>query len=266
MTRPPRATRPSRRGRVIAEPLLGDAVVRIAFDAPPGNILDIPMMDDLTRALRRAARAPALKVILFEGEGPNFSYGASIEDHRPARVGRMLRSFHALFRALARIDRVLVAVVRGRCLGGGMELACFCHRVFADPGARLAQPEIDLGVFPPVASLILARRAGQPVADEVCLTGRSFTAAEALEAGLVDEVAADPRRAAEEWLRASIIPKSAAAIRLAVRAARLRWNDDFLKNLARVERLYLRDLMRTADAREGIEAFLAKRPPVWKDR
>jgi len=284
--------RPPRRPRVIAEPLLGGAVVRLAFNAPPGNILDIPMMDDLTRALRRAAggegvaagraagtsgrrkaragggegRAPALKAILFEGEGPNFSYGASIEDHRPARVGRMLKSFHAVFRALARMDLVLVAVVRGRCLGGGMELACFCHRVFADPGARLAQPEIDLGVFAPVASLILARRAGQPVADEACLTGRSFTAAEALEAGLVDEVAADPRHAAEEWLRAGIIPKSAAAIGLAVRAARLRWLGGFLKDLAQVERLYLRDLMRTADAREGIEAFLAKRPPVWKDR
>jgi cyclohexa-1,5-dienecarbonyl-CoA hydratase len=264
-------TRRARLRRVIAEPLLGGAVVRLALDAPLGNILDIAMMDELLRALRRAAgarrtRAPALKAILFEGEGPNFSFGASVEDHRPARVGRMLRSFHALFRALARIDRVLVAVVRGQCLGGGMELACFCHRVFADPGARLAQPEIDLGVFPPVASLILSRRAGQAVADEACLTGRRFTAAEALEAGLVDEVAADPRGAAEAWLRAGILPKSAAAIGMAVRAARLGWNAAFLRDLARAERLYLRDLMRTSDAREGIEAFLARRPPVWKDR
>lgn len=252
--------------RIRVERPHGGAVLRVTLDAPPGNILDIPMIDALARALRREGRSASLRAILFEGSGDHFSYGVSVQDHRPDRARKMLRSFHGLFRLLLRLDRVLVAAVRGRCLGGGMELACFCHRVFAHPEASLAQPEIDLGVFAPVASLILARRAGQAVADEACLTGRQFGSGEALAAGLVDEVSADPRRAAEDWLARAILPKSAAALRRAVRAARASWSAAFLRDLAAVERLYLDDLMKTWDAREGIEAFLAKRKPVWRDR
>ncbi len=252
--------------RIIAERLHGGALLRVTLAAPPGNVLDIAMLRSLTRLLEREGRATRLKAILFDGAGGHFSYGVSVEEHRPERARAMLRSFHGLVRRLARLHRVLVVAVRGQCLGGGMELACFCHRVVAHPEARFAQPEIGLGLFPPVASLILARRAGQAVADEACLTGRSFTAREAQSLGLVDEVADDPPRAAEDWIAHQILPKSAAALSRAVRAARLRWNAEFLKDLAAVERIYLYDLMKTADAREGIEAFLAKRKPVWKDR
>jgi cyclohexa-1,5-dienecarbonyl-CoA hydratase len=256
----------TRSRRILAERSHGGALLRVTLDAPPGNIIDIPMMEDLSRILRREGRAPSLKAILFEGAGDHFSYGVSIEDHRPERVKRMLAAFHGIFRLLARLDRVLVAAVRGQCLGGGMEIACFCHRVVAHPEARLAQPEIDLGLFAPVASLILAGRASRGVAEELCLTGRPLNGREAAEAGLVDEVADDPRRAAEEWIARSILPKSAAALGRAVSAVRLRTHRDLLEGLARVERIYLRDLMKTADAREGIEAFLARRRPVWKDR
>jgi cyclohexa-1,5-dienecarbonyl-CoA hydratase len=251
---------------ILHERLHGGAIARLVLSAPPGNILDIPMIDALAREVETLRSAAGLKAILLEGSGSTFSYGASVEDHRPAKVRTMLASFHGLFRALAGVDRTLVAAVRGRCLGGGMELACFCHRVFASPEAIFAQPEINLGVFAPVASIILARRAGQPVADEVCLTGRAFTANEALAARLVDEVAIDPRQAAEEWIVRQILPKSAAALQRAVRAVRLQWNAAFLRDLAETERIYLDDLMRTEDAVEGIEAFLGKRPAAWKDR
>jgi cyclohexa-1,5-dienecarbonyl-CoA hydratase len=251
---------------ILYERLHGGAVVRLVLNAPPGNILDIAMVDALAREVEPLRSSAALKAVVFEGAGVHFSYGASVEEHRPAKVRTMLASFHGLFRALAGLDRILVAVVRGRCLGGGMELACFCHRVFASPEATLAQPEINLGVFAPVASIILARRAGQPVADEVCLSGRSFAASEALAARLVDEVAIDPRQAAEDWIARHLLPKSAAALQRAVRAARLQWNAAFLGNLAEAERIYLDDLMKTEDAVEGIEAFLQKRPAAWKDR
>jgi cyclohexa-1,5-dienecarbonyl-CoA hydratase len=252
--------------RVVSETLRDGAVLRLALHAPPGNILDSGLIEDLSRALETAGRSPALKAILFEGSGRHFSYGASIEEHRPERVAALLGSFHGLFRRLAGIDRVLVAAVRGQCLGGGMELACFCHRVFAQPRARFAQPEISLGVFAPVASIILARRAGQAVADDICLTGRSLSASEALASGLVDQIAANPRKAAEDWIARRLLSKSAASLSIAVRAVRLQWNAGFLRDLEQVERLYLDDLMRTEDAREGVEAFLAKRRPVWKDR
>jgi cyclohexa-1,5-dienecarbonyl-CoA hydratase len=253
-------------GRVVLEPSHGGAVLRAVFKAPPGNILDIATLADLRRRIAASAASPGVKAIVFEGAGPDFSYGVSIEEHRPRTAARMLRSFHDLFRSLLRLDRVLIAVVRGRCLGGGMELACFCHRVFAHPNARLAQPEIGLGVFPPLASVILPLRCGQAVADEACLTGRTFSAREALTLRLVDEVAADPRRAADRWIAKYLLPRSAASLRRAVRAARLHYRRTLLHELAGTERIYLRDLMRTHDAREGIEAFLEKRPPRWRDR
>jgi cyclohexa-1,5-dienecarbonyl-CoA hydratase len=252
--------------RFVTQRSLGGAVLRVVLDAPPGNILDIALLARLNRRLALEGSLPSLKGIVFEGAGSHFSYGISIEEHRPGRVGEMLRTFHALFRTLHRLDRVLIAVVRGRCLGGGLELASFCHRVFAHPAARLGQPEIDLGVFPPVASVILPLRCGQAAAEEICLTGRIYSAREALRLRLVDEIAADPRRAADRWITKHLLPKSAAALARAVRAVRLRINGTVLKDLAVTERLYLDDLMRTHDAREGIEAFLAKRSPKWKDR
>ena len=252
--------------RVASERLHGGAALRLVLDAPEGNILDIAMMEELSAAVEAAHGDPHLKAVIFEGAGRHFSYGASIQEHRPERVGAMLAAFHGLFRRLAGLDRTLIAVVRGQCLGGGMELACFCHRVFAHPRARFAQPEIELGVFAPVASLILARRAGQGVADDVCITGRTLTAREALENGLVDALAQDPRRAVERFIARHLLPRSAASLLRAVRAVRLQWNRAFLRDLAEVERLYLDDLMKTEDARAGIEAFLSKRRPDWKDR
>jgi cyclohexa-1,5-dienecarbonyl-CoA hydratase len=251
---------------VIAERLHDGAVLRLLLNAPPGNVIDLRMMSEIARLLAAEGRSARLKAILLEGAGRHFSYGVSIPEHRPATAAEMLSSFHALFRLLAGLDRFLIAVVRGRCLGGGMELACFCQRVVSHPAARFAQPEITLGVFAPVASLILARRAGQAVADDVCLTGRTLTAAQARAAGLVDEVARDPRRAAERFIATHLLPSSAASLARAVRASRLDWNRALLRDLPEVERIYLDDLMRTEDAREGIEAFLAKRAPAWKDR
>jgi len=252
--------------RIHLERSHGGAVLRVLLDEPPGNILDIESLTSLDHRLRVDGRSAAIKVIVFEGAGRNFSYGVSIEEHRPATVKEMLAAFHGLFRTLAGLDRFLVAVVRGQCLGGGLELAAFCHRVFAHPRARLGLPEIGLGVFPPLASVILPLRCGQSVADEVCLAGRTYSAREALALRLVDEVAADPRRAADRFISTHILPKSAASLAVAIRASRLMYNRAVQMDLPETERLYLSELMRTEDAREGIEAFLAKRAPRWKNR
>jgi cyclohexa-1,5-dienecarbonyl-CoA hydratase len=208
--------------------------------------------------------APALKAIVFEGAGAHFSYGVSVEEHRPGTVEEMLRAFHGLFRTLLTLDRVLIAVVRGQCLGGGLELASFCHRVFAHPGARLGQPEINLGVFPPVASVILPLRGGQAAADEICLTGRTFSARQALALRLVDEVAADPRRPSLHLEAHPAKERRLARPRGQGGAPGLRQKAGEGPGGDRAS--LSRDLMRTDDAKEGIEAFLAKRTPKWKDR
>lgn len=240
-------------------------ILWLELHAPPGNVLDTEMIEQIRAVLRQHAASP-LKALVFEGAGKHFSYGASIEEHRADRVAGMLQSFHALFRELLEFSRPTIAVVRGACLGGGLELAAFCTRVFAAPEARLGLPEVELAAFPPLGSLLLPQRVGRALAEELCLTGRVLRADEAAAARLVDTVADNPAAAAEEWMTAHLVPKSAVALRFAVQAVRQSSRAAFLDGLDTLERLYVADLMQTHDAREGIDAFLEKRPPQWRNR
>jgi cyclohexa-1,5-dienecarbonyl-CoA hydratase len=243
-----------------------DSIVRFILASPPGNILDLEMIEALRIGIGRAAQDSGLKAVIFEGQGAHFSYGASVPEHLPSEIERVLPRFHDLFRDLFDLGRPLIAVVRGRCLGGGLELASFCNWIFAAPDAQFSQPEIRLGVFAPIASLVLRERMGRPAAEAMCLGGQVLAAEDALDAGLVDYVAEDPAEAAEAWIEQNLLPHSAVALHHAVRAVRVPMRDAFLRDLEEVERIYLRELMRTEDAREGVRAFLEKRAPNWKNR
>jgi len=214
----------------------------------------------------RAAESRGLKGILLGAQGKHFCFGASVEEHRPDAVATMLAGFHALFRQIAGSGVPVLVAVRGACLGGGLELAAFCQRVFAHPTAKLGQPEIALGVFAPVASAILAERIGRGGADDLLLSGRNVDADEALSMRLVDSVDEDPDVAAQTWAETYLLPHSASSLRLATRAARLDFQQRFEQVLARLESLYLDDLMTTHDAVEGITAFLEKRKPEWSNQ
>ncbi|MHC4513861.1 MAG: enoyl-CoA hydratase-related protein [Planctomycetota bacterium] len=250
---------------VRVEELEGGAIWRLYLDAPKANILDGAMVRGLTSVFHRAADAQGLKVICVEGAGSHFSFGASIEEHLPEHVGAMLSSFHGLFRAIVESSVVTLAAVRGQCLGGGLELAVFCNRVFAAPDAKLGQPEIRLGVFAPVASLILPERIGRSAAEDLLLTGRVLSAEEALGMRLVDELAEDPSEAAVEYARTNLLPHSASSLRWALRAARQSFHQHFLEQIPELERLYLEDLVATDDAKEGIVSFIEKRKPRWRN-
>ena len=253
------------RESVRLECLDAGAVWRAVLATPKSNILDMDKTARLREIFLRARDERQLKAIVLDADGPHFSFGASVEEHLPERVEGMLRGFHALFHAMLDASVVTLAAVRGQCLGGGLELASFCTRLFAAPDARLGQPEILLGVFAPVASVALVERVGRGPAEELCLSGRSLTAAEALASGLVDEIAHDPGEAALAWAREQLLPKSASSLRLALRAARAGFAARFRRELAETERLYLEELMATADAREGLRAFLERRQPAWRD-
>jgi cyclohexa-1,5-dienecarbonyl-CoA hydratase len=239
-------------------------VLHLLLDAPKGNVLDEAMVGGLAAALAAHGADAALRAVVFEGAGPNFCYGASVAEHTRARAPAMLAHFHGLFRQLTELALPTAAVVRGACLGGGLELAAFCSFVFAAPGATFAQPEIKLGVFPPLASILLPWRLGGGRALELCVAGRSLTAAEALAAGLVTEVANDPADACARFLAAELLPKSGPSLRYAERAARAELARLLATTLPALERLYLDELMATPDANEGIGAFLEKRPPRWE--
>jgi len=239
------------------------AIVQILLNQPKANILDAEMVRGLRRAIQGEAAGPEVRAVIIEGEGSHFSFGASVEEHLPAGVAEMLRGFHGLFKDLVALRRPLIAAVRGQCLGGGLELAAFCHRLIASPHASLGQPEILLGVFAPLASFVLPRRMGQAAADDVLLSGRALDASEALALGLVDEIAEDPGEAALAYARRHLLKKSAASLGVAVEAARYEFNRAFLSHIDYLETLYLERLMGLHDAQEGIRAFLEKRPPHW---
>ena len=255
-------------GKLLTEVLHQGQVIRLTLNAPKGNVLDSAMMSELAAALTDIAEQPHVKLIQFTGAGEHFSFGASVEEHVRDRAPAMLAQFHGLFRTLMDLSIPTCALVSGQCLGGGLELALMCNVMFVDDSARLGQPEITLGVFPPPASLILPLKIGQARADELLLTGRSLHAEEAVAVGLAarrfpsrEEMLAG----ADEWVGKHILPKSASSLRFAVRAARTTFNTALRTHLDELERLYLDDLMATADANEGIQSFLERRKPAWKD-
>ena len=249
---------------VRVERLDHDACWRVTLGGSKGNILDAALVDALTRVFHEAIGAPTLRAICLEGAGAHFSFGASVQEHLPDQVAAMLRRFDRLITTLLDSNVIVLAAVRGQCLGGGLELATVCHRVFASRDAKFGQPEIALGVFAPIASVVLAERVGRGAADDLLMSGRSVDAEAAFRLGLADELADDPTEAALAYARQHLLPKSASSLRFAVRAARAGIRARLQAELPAIERMYLADLMQTHDGVEGLRAFLDKRPPQWR--
>lgn len=238
---------------------------RVSFSNGKGNILDHETMTKLTEVFRQAKSAAPLKAIVLEGDGKHFSFGASVPEHLPGQVEHMFATFRDLAFAILESDVVTVAAVRGQCLGGGLELATLCHRIFADPDAMFGQPEIVLGVFAPIGSIALVDRIGRTTAEELCLTGRSVDAGVAHGMGLVSVVSEHPADAALKWVKEELGDRSASSLKHAVRALRASFVATLRAELPGLEAQYLNQLMQTADALEGLTAFVEKRPPTWRN-
>ncbi len=246
----------------------GGSVCQVKLDDGKGNILDSIMMNDLHVLFSSLSDMKDVKLITFEGVGKNFSFGASVPEHTKEQCGDMLMTFHQLFYELVGLAIPTMARVSGKCLGGGMELALFCNFIFADKTATFGQPEIMLGVFAPPASLMLPMKIGTARAEELLLTGNSISAERGKEIGLVNDVFESKEEMEAEldgWIKKNITSKSASSLRYAVRAARFKFNRAIKKDLPRLERMYVGKLMATQDGSEGINSFLGKRKPEWKN-
>lgn len=244
--------------------------VWVTLDRPPLNVLDIATMKLLSRALGKVLDPPggSCDFLVFSGAGTKaFSAGAEVADHAPDRVGSMLAAFHHIFRQLARAECITIAAVHGHCLGGGMELATFCDFVIATDSAHFGLPEIKLGCFPPVAMVTLPELVGPRTAMDLILTGREVNAGEAKSIGLVSRIVADT--ALDKSVRdliAQLRGLSPAVLKLTGRAMRRNLRQEFENDLSKIEQVYLNQLMKTEDAREGVRAFMEKRPPSWRGR
>jgi cyclohexa-1,5-dienecarbonyl-CoA hydratase len=246
-----------------------DRAARITFARPPLNILNIAMLREINEALNECAHQRELAAIVFDAAADcnAFSAGVAVEEHVEETIFQMLDSFHGVFRNLEQIARPTIAIVDGSALGGGCELVAACDIVIASERARFGQPEIKLGVFPPVAAVLLPRVIGDKRARELILTGELIEAPEAARLGLVNYLL--PSNELEQKtsdLLSRFRNLSVAALAFTKEAIDLGRGRSLDLALKEVEDLYLNELMKTYDASEGIKAFAEKRKPEWRHR
>jgi len=242
-------------------------VARLRLNNPPLNVIDIPMMEELATSLADIESRPDITTFILSGSQKAFSVGVDVAAHTPDKVEEMLGKFHAVIRAIVGSKKVSIAVVHGHCLGGGAELAMVCDLVYTSELATWGFPEVKLACYPPVAATALAALVGPKHAADLILTGRSITGKEAASIGLANAVLAeiDLEPAVQEALQ-HLSQLSPAALAITKKASYAWDSIHFDKGLARAEKIYFEELMKTEDAHEGINAFLEKRQPKWRGK
>ena len=240
------------------------SVAHVKLVHPPLNVIDLSMARELGHALTKIESRSNISVVVFEGSALAFSAGVDINAHLPEQIHEILTSFHAVIKAIVGSRKVTIACVQGTCLGGGAELAAVCDIVYTARDAVWGFPEIKLGCYPPVAAVALPALVGQKRASELILTGRQISGDEAVAIGLANRCvhSEELERVVNQTLTElrQLSPAALAHAKKAIYA----WDAiHFDKGLARAEKIYLEELISTADAREGIIAFLDKRSPKW---
>jgi len=238
----------------------------ITLNRPPVNILNIAMMEEINDQLNAWQGMKDLKVVLFNAKGKCFSAGVDVGEHMGDLAPKMIGAFHGMFRLMDTLGIPTVASVYGSCLGGGCELAVFCDFVVSSQGAKYGQPEIQVGVFPPIAAQIMPRIIGRKAAMELILSGKIISAEEASVLGLVNQVVAEEEleEATTKFVK-PYLKLSSEVLRKTKKAISAGLMDDFEPSLRAIEDIYLNELMQTADAQEGLKAFLEKRKPEWRN-
>lgn len=238
----------------------------IILNRAPLNVLNIEMMEEINAALDEFKKDAALKALVIRAEGKAFSAGVDVGEHMGDMATKMIEVFHGMFRRMDGIEAPIIALVKGAALGGGCELAIYCDIILASEKAKFAQPEIQVGVFPPIAALEFPKILNPRKALELIVTGDTIRAEEARQIGLVNQVyPLDSFDEEAEKFISKLRALSAPVLRLAKKAT---YAGTIFKPgaLEEIEDIYLNELMRTEDANEGLKAFLEKRKPVWKDK
>lgn len=244
-----------------------DGIGRLVLDEPPLNILSQKLLGDLRQELDSVAAEKTLRVLILSAEGKHFSAGADVGEHLPPAYEKMIPEFIETVAAIDSFPLPVIAAVKGRCLGGGFEVAQAADMIVAGEGAMFGQPEIMLGVLPPAACAVLPDICSAGQTAEIVFSGEALNAKQALQAGIILRVVPDDQVEADALeLAGKIARHSGAALRVTKKALRAGMADQRSAALAEVGRIYVDDLMRTEDAVEGLQAFLEKRKSVWKDQ
>jgi cyclohexa-1,5-dienecarbonyl-CoA hydratase len=240
----------------------------VTLDRPPLNVLNLPLLRDLSEVLISCAADSTTDVVVLQGAGERaFSAGVDVRDHTRSKVPEMLETVHGVIRQMLSLPQVTIARIHGVCYGGGLELASCCDLLVASEESSFATPEIHVGCFPPVALARFPSLIGYHRAAEMILTGRRFPAQEALAAGIVNRVLPNELlQSGLESLLDEILGKSGAVLRITLKGLRELSLEKFSDALARSEEIYRRELLETEDVEEGVQAFVGKRKPVWRHR
>ena len=238
----------------------------ITLNRPPVNVLNIAMMEEINGVLESWQGEKDLKLVLFDAIGKCFSAGVDVGEHMGDMAPKMIGVFHRMFRLMDTLGIPTMASVYGSCLGGGCELAVFCDLVISSEDAKYGQPEVQVGVFPPIAAQIMPRIIGRKAAMDLIMSGRIISAEEALGMGLINKIVSkDDLGSATQDFCKPYLKLSAEVLRKTRKAIMTGLLDDFEPSLKVIEDIYLDELMPTADAQEGLNAFMEKRKPVWKN-
>jgi cyclohexa-1,5-dienecarbonyl-CoA hydratase len=243
------------------------AQISLILSRPPLNVINIAMIGEIIDALQEISSDPATRLLIIRGEGRCFSAGMDVADHLPDKVRKMLNEMHNLLTRLAYLEIPVISVLHGMAFGGGLEIAMMADFVYAESGCKIGQPEIQLGVFPPVAIAFYSDWVGVRVAKDLVMTGRTFTADEAFRKGLLNDVfPGEEMETRVQQVADTLLSRSRAALASAKRAFQKTKDMTEWDSLKSAEHIYLEELMSTEDALEGLQAFLEKRQPQWKHR
>lgn len=242
-----------------------DGIGTIILNRPPLNILNIAMMEEINQALGEFSNQD-LKLLVFRAEGKSFSGGVDVGEHMGDLATKMIKVFHDMFHNMDKLGVPSIAVVNGAALGGGCELAVYCDLVIASEKAKIGQPEIQVGVYPPIAALLFPRIMGRKKAMELILSGDVISASEARDLGLVNQVVPHDNleEEAEKFIK-KFAQQSGVVMRYAKAATLQGLLAEQNQALKEIESIYLQQLMKTHDANEGLKAFMDKRKPEWKE-
>ena len=242
-------------------------VARMTLSRPEHNLLNEAMLREIAGGIILAGERNDVKLIVLDSACKVFCGGIDVGEYTSQRVFQMLDAFHAAFAGMLEVGKPVVCVVNGPAIGGGAELAAFGDLVIATPRARFAQPEISIGIFPPLASTILPYLVGPKIALELVLTGEPVTAERALELGMVNRLVPEPQlEQAVKDLVTRISGHSGPVLAMAKKAILGGMGLSLREGLKQSMNIFLHELYRLEDSQEGLRAMVEKRKPNWKNR